>query len=157
MNSTDVPWLQPGRGHAHAAGFFRSLAAVDITRFQPNTFLESGHIVVVLIDLAATVRSTGRQVTEDDEGFRAMFKGTAITRAKRRGLLRNVAVALGNSGDRACVPALADALRDPEPLVRAHAAWALGEIGGAEAEQSLRESLETEDSSSVRTEQLAET
>ena len=53
--------------HAHAAGFFRSLAAVDITRFQPNTFLESGHIVVVLIDLAATVRSTGRQVTEDDE------------------------------------------------------------------------------------------
>jgi epoxyqueuosine reductase len=88
----------------------------------------------------------------DDEGFRAMFRGTAVTRAKRRGLLRNVAVALGNSGDRESVPALTHALRDPEPLVRAHAAWALGQIGGADAEQALQESLKTEDVSSVRTE-----
>jgi epoxyqueuosine reductase len=88
----------------------------------------------------------------DDEGFRAMFKGMAVTRAKRRGLLRNVAVALGNSGDRASVPALAEALHDPEPLVRAHAAWALGEIGGAKAEETLHESLKTERESSVRTE-----
>jgi epoxyqueuosine reductase len=88
----------------------------------------------------------------DDAGFRAMFKGTAVTRAKRRGLLRNVAVALGNNGDRASVPALAEAMCDSEPLVRAHAAWALGSIGGADAERVLTESLKTEDVSSVRAE-----
>jgi epoxyqueuosine reductase len=85
----------------------------------------------------------------DDVGFRAMFKGTTVTRAKRRGLLRNVAVALGNSGDRASVPDLAHALHDAEPLVRAHAAWALGELGGATAENALEESLATEDVPSV--------
>jgi epoxyqueuosine reductase len=88
----------------------------------------------------------------DDEGFRAMFKGTAVTRAKRRGLLRNVAVALGNSGDQASVSALADALHDHEPLVRAHAAWALGEIGGARAEDALSQSLGSEEAPLVRLE-----
>jgi epoxyqueuosine reductase len=88
----------------------------------------------------------------DDVGFRALFKGTAVTRTKRRGLLRNVAVALGNSGDRASVPALAEALHDQEPLVRAHAAWALGEIGGELAEDALNQSLATENAPSVRLE-----
>jgi epoxyqueuosine reductase len=71
------------------------------------------------------------------EEFSARFKGSAIKRAKRRGLLRNVAVALGNSGDRAAVPALAAALGDLEPLVRAHAAWALGRLGGDEARAAV--------------------
>lgn len=64
----------------------------------------------------------------DDEAFAARFSGSPVKRAKRRGLLRNVAVALGNWGGREAVPALAKALDDPEPLVRGHAAWALGEI-----------------------------
>ena len=64
----------------------------------------------------------------DDDGFRAQFRGTALTRAKRRGLARNAAVALGNLGDRAAIPALVRALTDPEPLVRGHAAWALGRL-----------------------------
>jgi epoxyqueuosine reductase len=67
----------------------------------------------------------------DVPGFRARFGRTAVSRAKRRGLLRNVAVALGNSGNPDAVPALVGALDDPEPLVRGHAAWALGRIGGA--------------------------
>jgi len=67
----------------------------------------------------------------DEEGFRHRFRGSPIRRAKRPGLLRNVAVALGNLGSPAAVPALARALDDPEPLVRDHAAWALGQIGGA--------------------------
>jgi epoxyqueuosine reductase len=50
---------------------------------------------------------------------------------------RNAAVAMGNSGDDAYVPALTRALGDPEPLVRGHAAWALGRIGGAAAKRSL--------------------
>jgi epoxyqueuosine reductase len=62
------------------------------------------------------------------EEFSARFKGSPIKRAKRRGLLRNVAVALGNWGSPQAVPALAIALNDEEPLVRGHAAWALGRI-----------------------------
>ncbi|MBI1881285.1 MAG: DUF1730 domain-containing protein [Chloroflexi bacterium] len=65
----------------------------------------------------------------DDAAFRARFKGTPILRTKRRGLLRNVAVALGNWGDAAALPALEQALQDPEPLIREHATWALERIG----------------------------
>ncbi len=65
-------------------------------------------------------------VTLDEPGFRARYARTAIARTKRRGLLRNVAVALGNATNPAAVAPLTVALCDPEPLVRAHAAWALG-------------------------------
>lgn len=61
----------------------------------------------------------------DDEAFRAQFKDSPIKRAKRRGLLRNVCVALGNLGDPRAIPALQNAANDPEPLVREHAEWAL--------------------------------
>jgi epoxyqueuosine reductase len=75
----------------------------------------------------------------DADGFRARFGKTAVARTKRRGLLRNVAVALGNSGNPAAVPALRAALAtDPEPLVRAHAAWALGRL----AERTARDALD---------------
>ncbi len=67
-----------------------------------------------------------------DQDFRARFSGTPLTRPKRRGLLRNAAVALGNRKDPAAVPALTRARSDPEPLVREHAAWALGRIAGEE-------------------------
>jgi epoxyqueuosine reductase len=75
----------------------------------------------------------------DQAAFSSRFRGSPIKRAKRRGLLRNVAVALGNCGDLAAVPALALALADPEPLVRGHAAWALGRLGGETARQALRQ------------------
>jgi epoxyqueuosine reductase len=73
----------------------------------------------------------------DAAGFRARFGRTAVARAKRRGLLRNVAVALGNSGNPDAVPPLIAALDDPEPLVRGHAAWALGRLGGPRARAAL--------------------
>ncbi len=62
------------------------------------------------------------------EAFNQKFKNSPVKRAKRRGYLRSVAVALGNSGDPAAVPALERALDDPEPLVREHAAWALEKL-----------------------------
>jgi epoxyqueuosine reductase len=72
------------------------------------------------------------------EAFRRKFKGSPVKRAKRRGYLRNVAIALGNRRDSAALPALADALRrEHEPLVRAHAAWAIGMIGGKAAREAL--------------------
>lgn len=61
----------------------------------------------------------------DETQFRTRFRGTPLERIKRRGLLRNVAVALGNSGDRAALPALQRACADADPLVREHAAWAV--------------------------------
>jgi epoxyqueuosine reductase len=86
------------------------------------------------------------------EEFSTRFKGSAIKRAKRRGLLRNVAVALGNAGDRSAVPALATALQDPEPLVRGHAAWALGRLGGADAVLALQRAQGSEEDPMVREE-----
>jgi epoxyqueuosine reductase len=78
----------------------------------------------------------------DDEGFRRQFAHSPIKRAKRRGLLRNVCVALGNLGDPAAIPALARALAaDAEPLVRGHAAWALGRLGGPDARAALERAL----------------
>jgi epoxyqueuosine reductase len=65
----------------------------------------------------------------DAESFRRRFAGTAITRARRRGLLRNTAVALGNQRDSSARPVLEQALRDPEPLVAEHASWGLEQLG----------------------------
>jgi epoxyqueuosine reductase len=64
----------------------------------------------------------------DDAGFKARFADTPLLRAQRRGLLRNVCVALGNVGHAPALPALERAARDPEPLIAEHAEWAIGEI-----------------------------
>lgn len=64
----------------------------------------------------------------DQAEFSRRFKGSPVKRAKRRGLLRNVAVALGNWGAAEAVPVLVAGLEDDEPLIRGHAAWALGRI-----------------------------
>lgn len=69
--------------------------------------------------------------------FRRRYHATALARTKRRGLLRNAAIALGNTGNPAAVPPLTRALSDPEAIVRGHAAWALGSIGGAQAGAAL--------------------
>jgi len=87
-----------------------------------------------------------------DEEFKQRFRGSPVLRAKRSGLARNAAVALGNSGDPTAVPALRRALGDDEPLVRCHAAWALGEIDSEEATLALEICLETELHEEVLTE-----
>jgi epoxyqueuosine reductase len=64
----------------------------------------------------------------DDAAFKRRFAGTPLLRTKRRGLLRNVCVALGNVGTADALPALERALHDSESLVREHAAWAIDQI-----------------------------
>lgn len=64
----------------------------------------------------------------DDAGFKSRFAGTPMLRTKRRGLLRNVCVALGNVGDANALPALEKAAIDPEPLIAEHARWAIDRI-----------------------------
>jgi len=79
------------------------------------------------------------------EAFNAKFRVSPVKRARRRGYLRNVAVALGNSANPAALPALARALAgEPEALVRSHTAWALGRIGGEAARQPLTQARRTE-------------
>lgn len=68
----------------------------------------------------------------DEASFQQRFAHTPILRAKRRGLLRNVCVALGNVGDQSALPALERAAREEEPLIAEHAQWAIGRIRSRE-------------------------
>jgi epoxyqueuosine reductase len=92
------------------------------------------------------------EITLTAQEFNLKFKGSPVKRAKRRGYLRNVAVALGNTGDAQAVPALVKALRDGEPFVRGHAAWALGQIGGRVAAKVLHNALQEELDAEVQAE-----
>lgn len=73
-------------------------------------------------------RTLSEELPISTQEFNQRFKGTPVKRAKRRGYLRNVAVALGNTGDLHALPVLQNALNDEEPLVREHAQWAIKEI-----------------------------
>ena len=64
----------------------------------------------------------------DDVGFKAKFAGTPMLRTKRRGILRNICVALGNVGDKPALPALRKAAEDCEPLIAESARWAVDQI-----------------------------
>jgi epoxyqueuosine reductase len=89
----------------------------------------------------------------DDAAFSRRFTKSAIKRAKRRGLLRNVAVALGNTGNREAVPVLSRTMEhEPEPLIRSHAAWALGALGGVAAKRTLDRARKREADSDVAAE-----
>jgi epoxyqueuosine reductase len=82
-----------------------------------------------------------------EQEFKQRFRRSPVKRAKWAGLRRNAAVALGNSGDRSATPALLRALECDTPLVRGHAAWALGRLGGEESLAGLaaRRSREVDD------------
>lgn len=114
----------------------------EVTRERSFRAAGPEHIAPALLDLMEL----------DEEAFRRRYKGTAVLRVKRRGLLRNVAVALGNWGNERAIPALVKALADAEPLVRGHAAWALGRIGGETARKALSEALWSETDPYVRQE-----
>jgi epoxyqueuosine reductase len=119
------------------AGRFDANSAWPRLEFQPRPDVGSSPALIPLLKL-------------DEEQFRQRFRHSPVKRAKRRGLLRNVCVALGNLGDPVAVPALIEALRsEQEPLVRGHAAWALGRISGELAHRALLEAQETEPDETV--------
>ncbi len=88
----------------------------------------------------------------DDDAFRVRFRGTPLWRPKRRGLLRNACIVLGNQRHAPAVPALIDVLQDGEPLIRGAAAWALGQIATTAAQQALRDRAAVETDREVKTE-----
>lgn len=86
-------------------------------------------------------------------GFKQRYRDTAMGWRGAAVLRRNAAVALGNALDRAAVGALIESLRgDPHPMVRGHAAWALGRIGSPSALDALRRQQASERADSVRAE-----
>jgi epoxyqueuosine reductase len=90
-------------------------------------------------------------LTEDE--FRNRYRKSAVKRTKRRGLLRNAAIALGNSGNPEAVPILTRVLAEErEEVVRSHAAWALGQTGGAAARNTLESAYRADWDPSVREE-----
>jgi epoxyqueuosine reductase len=81
----------------------------------------------------------------NEAGFVIQFAGSAITRIKRERLVRNACIAAGNWGAPQAIPPLLRLLDDASPLVRGHAAWALGRIGGAAAALAARLEIETDE------------
>ena len=91
----------------------------------------------------------------DEAGFQRRFGGSPLRRIKRVGLVRNACVAAGNWGSVAALPALTPLLHDPEPLLRGHAAWAMGRIPQADAPARLQAALAQETNAQVRAEMVA--
>ncbi len=101
----------------------------------------------------------------DEAAWDSFSRGSAIRRAGRAGFARNICVGLGNWsaaevaagnwGSPEAVPVLTQALTDPEPLVRAHAAWALGRVGSAQARAALASRAAVESDEMVKSELAA--
>jgi len=89
-------------------------------------------------------------LTLDRDGYVEGLRHSPLKRAKLGGLKRNASLAAANQGSPNRVPALAVALRDPDPEVRLHAAWALGQIGGRPAERTLAEHASAEEDLDVQ-------
>lgn len=115
-------------------------------RFAPETQVAGFRAV----DVNAAAPPLLDLLTLDEAGFRARFAHSPIRRIKRGRFLRNVCVAAGNWGDVSALPALTELLADPDPVVRGHSAWAVGEVGGEEARQVLGRVLEREEDEQVR-------
>jgi epoxyqueuosine reductase len=93
------------------------------------------------------------QLSPDE--FREHFRGTPLTRPKRRGLLRNACLVLGNLRRFDAEPMLIAALEDEEPLIRGAAAWALGQLATGNAARALEARLSIEQDEQVRAELAA--
>jgi epoxyqueuosine reductase len=88
----------------------------------------------------------------DDDAFRQRFRNTPLWRSKRRGLLRNAAIVLGNQRARQALAALISGLNDSDALVRGSCAWALRQLDQAAARRALQERLARESDPQVRAE-----
>jgi len=98
-----------------------------------NKFAAAGHEAALWPRAELSAPRLLDLVELDDQTFRSLFQGTPVKRTGRDRFLRNVLVALGNSDDRAALPAIRRRLEDASPLVRAMAVWALARLADAEA------------------------
>ncbi len=113
-------------------------------RFAPDATIDEFRA------LEQRVRVDGRALLRmSPEQFEAEFRNTPLSRPGRAGLLRNVAIVLGNLKDVSAEPDLTAALDDPEPLIRGAAAWALGQLGTATAFPALQKRMAVEQDPTV--------
>ena len=125
---------EPGyaaRGPGERPGGVEALPDTDVSaESHPGT---DGPSLTRLLEMALS-----------EEAWESFSRGSAIRRAGRVGFARNVCVGLGNWGSEEAVPVLRMALGDSEPIVRSHAAWALGRVPSSEVEEALSSALEVE-------------
>src|SRR5581483_3108383 len=93
-----------------------------------NRFAREGNLMSAHARTDLTAPDLVELLSLDEAAFKQRFQGTPMLRAKRRGLLRNVCVALGNIGDASALPALSKAANDSEPVIAEHAQWGLDEL-----------------------------
>jgi len=93
-----------------------------------NRFAQVGNETAFAARRSTTAFALRDYLEVNDAEFRDLFRHSPIRRIKRRGLLRNVCVALGNVGTSEDLPALKEAALDSEPLIAEHAAWAIARI-----------------------------
>jgi epoxyqueuosine reductase len=114
--------LRPAIGH-------RLFGCDDCLAACPwNRFAREGQMMKARAHLELNAPDLMELLQLDEAGFKSRFAGTPILRTKRRGLLRNVCVALGNTGDASALHALSQAAKDSEPLIAEHARWAVMQI-----------------------------
>ncbi|MGJ3239974.1 MAG: tRNA epoxyqueuosine(34) reductase QueG [Anaerolineae bacterium] len=119
--------------------FQRFSVATHESAFYPDNFDNTAPLLRDLLML-------------DDASFRARFKDSPIYRIKRKRLVRNACIAVGNSGDPQFIPYLIQLLYDQEALVRGHAVWALWQLMGHDALSQLSALYDREEDALVRAE-----
>ncbi|HUF44893.1 MAG TPA: tRNA epoxyqueuosine(34) reductase QueG [Aestuariivirgaceae bacterium] len=121
-----------------------------------NKFAKLASEARLAVEDRLAAASLGALAELDDAGFRALFQGTPVKRTGRDRLVRNVLIAIGNSGDRAFVPVVRRHLSDASELVRAMAVWALSQLGDGDEIAALEaRHLPGETDPAVRAEWLA--
>lgn len=106
--------------------------------FYPRSSLQTADLITLM------------KMTRDE--FQKWFYKSPVKRAKYHGFKRNVAVALGNTKDEYVLPVLTQSLTEDHPLIREHAVWAIGWIGGDKAKQILLAHQEIESGDLVKQE-----
>jgi epoxyqueuosine reductase len=118
--------LRPAIGH-------RIYGCDDCLAVCPwNRFAQEGKLMKAHARPELTEPDLIKLLQLDEVGFKSRFNGSPVLRTKRRGLLRNVCVALGNTGDASALPHLQKATEDFEPLIVEHARWAIEQIEARE-------------------------
>jgi epoxyqueuosine reductase len=110
-----------------------------------NKFAQAAHETALLPRPGLDAPPLAELATLDDLAFRRRFAGTTIKRIGRDRFVRNVAYALGNSGDRSLLPSVERLLADPSPLVRGAAVWALSRLAPDEFDRRRRHMINERD------------
>lgn len=121
-----------------------------------NKFAQAGHEAKLAAREALKAPSLAELAELDDAAFRALFSKSPIKRVGRDRFIRNVLIAIGNSGDAALAEKAEKLLGDPSPLVRGAAVWALAQLLAVERLAELAETARpAEADADVREEWLA--